>query len=57
MLLVRYLQFKVKIDSTALYLSEHIHPPSITSEEFCIAIFFTWTEKKENRKVFPSLTR
>lgn len=41
MLLVLHLQFKVKIDSTALYLSEHIHPPSITSEEFCPTIFFT----------------
>lgn len=41
MLLVLHLQFKVKIDSTALYLSEHIHPPSLISEEFCPTIFFT----------------
>lgn len=52
MLLVLYLQFKVKIDSTALYLSEHFHPLELHLKNFVLLFSSHEQDGKKTGKHF-----
>lgn len=52
MLLVLYLQFKVKIDSTALYLSEHFHPLVLHLKNFILLFSSHEQDGKKTGKHF-----